>query len=394
MPKIESVDLFYVSMPVVEDISDGSQDALLFRVAAGGTVGWGEAEASPLPSIASWVAPMSHGFCHPIMTSVLGESINSPEDIARIAARVKRRSLDILQTDHTLSGLDEALWDLLGRMRGEPVWKMLGYRKSWPKTPYASQLFGETAQETYQKAKQVADAGYRATKFGWSNFGLGTPKQDADHLMAAREGIGKDGILLVDAGCVFDADVERAAKRLPALKAARATWYEEPLDRDALGEYKALSKCTPKVALAGGEGCYTFQMAKQMMDFAGVGFIQIDAGRIGGITPAKQAADYAKAKGVTFVNHTFTSHLQLSASLQPYAGLREHEICEYPVELKAVAMAITRNTIARDKNGQVSAPDAPGLGMEIDVDALRPYLVDVSIKVGGKALYETPKLRA
>ncbi len=394
MPKIESVDLFYVSMPVVEDISDGSQDALLFRVAAGGTVGWGEAEASPLPSIASWVAPMSHGFCHPIMTSVLGESVDSPQDIARIAARVKRRSLDILQTDHTLSGLDEALWDVLGKLRGEPVWKMLGYRKSWPKTPYASQLFGDTAQETYEKAKKVAADGYRASKFGWSSFGLGTVKQDADHLMAAREGLGKDGILLVDAGCVFDADVERAAKRLPALKAARATWYEEPLDRDALGEYKALSKRTPKVALAGGEGCYTFQMAKQMMDFAGVGFIQIDAGRIGGITPAKQAADYAKAKGVTFVNHTFTSHLQLSASLQPYAGMREHEICEYPVELKPVAMAITRNTIARDKNGQVSAPDAPGLGMEINADALKPYLVDVKIDVGGKTLFKTPALRA
>ena len=109
MPKLDSVDLFYVSMPVVEDISDGSQDALLFRVAAGGKVGWGEAEASPLPSIASWIAPMSHGFCHPIASSVLGETIDSPADIARIAARVKRRSLDILQTDHTLSGLDEAL---------------------------------------------------------------------------------------------------------------------------------------------------------------------------------------------------------------------------------------------------------------------------------------------
>ncbi len=394
MPKIESVDLFYVSMPVVEDISDGSQDALLFRVAAGGVVGWGEAEASPLPSIASWVAPMSHGFCHPIMTSVLGETIDGPADIARIAARVKRRSLDILQTDHTLSGLDEALWDLVGKLRGEPVWKILGYRKSWPKTPYASQLFGDTPQETYEKAKKVAADGYRASKFGWSGFGLGTAKQDADHLMAAREGLGKDGILLVDAGCVFDADVDRAAKRLPALKAARATWYEEPLDRDALGEYKALSKRTPKVALAGGEGCYTFQMAKQMMDFAGVSFIQIDAGRIGGITPAKQAADYAKAKGVTFVNHTFTSHLQLSASLQPYAGLREHEICEYPVELKPVAMAITRNTIARDKNGQVAAPDAPGLGMEIDAEALKPYVVDVKIDVGGATLFKSPPLRA
>ena len=393
MPRLDSIDLFYVSMPVVEDISDGSQDALLVRAEAGGKVGWGEAEAAPLPSLASWIAPMSHGFCHPIASSVLGETIDSPADIARIGARVKRRSLDILQTDHTLSGIDEALWDLLGHLRGEPVWKILGYRKSWPKTPYASQLFGDTPEETRAKAAKVARDGYRATKFGWGSFGLGTPKQDADHLMAAREGLGPDGILLVDAGCVFDDDVERAARRLPALKAARATWYEEPLDRDALGEYKALSRRTPKVALAGGEGAYTFLMAKQMMDFAGVSFIQIDAGRIGGITPAKAAADYAKAKGVTFVNHTFTSHLQLSASLQPYAGLRDHELSEYPVELKAVAKAITKNAIARDRNGRIAAPDAPGLGMEIDVDALRPYLVDVSIRVGGKSLYETPALR-
>jgi len=394
MPKLDSVDLFYVSMPVVEDISDGSQDALLFRVAAGGKVGWGEAEASPLPSIASWIAPMSHGFCHPIASSVLGETIDSPADIARIAARVKRRSLDILQTDHTLSGLDEALWDLLGHLREEPVWRILGYKKSWPKTPYASQLFGDTPQQTFDKAKKAATAGFRATKFGWSGFGLGTPKQDADHLMAARDGLGKDGILLVDAGCVFEDDVERAAKRLPALKAARATWYEEPLDRDALGEYGKLAKRTPKVKLAGGEGCYTFLMAKQMMDFAGVGFIQIDAGRIGGITPAKQAADYAKAKGVTFVNHTFTSHLQLSASLQPYAGLKEHELSEYPVELKDVAKAITKNTIGRDRNGQIVTPDAPGLGIEVDADALKPYLIDVQIRVGGKTLYATPTLRA
>lgn len=393
MPKLESVDLFFVSMPIVEDISDGSQDALLVRVAAGGKVGWGEAEASPLTSIASWIAPMSHGFCHPICTSVLGQSIDTPEDIARIGTTVKRRSLDILQTDHTLSGIDEALWDLLGKLRDEPVWKILGYRKSWPKTPYASQLFGDTPQQTYEKGKKVAADGYRASKFGWGKFGLGTVKDDADHLMAAREGLGKDGILLVDAGCVFDTSAREAGKRLKALKAARATWYEEPLDRYALDQYKALSKMTPKVKLAGGEGCYNFQMAKQMIDMAGVSFIQIDAGRIGGITPAKAAADYAKAKGVTFVNHTFTSHLQLSASLQPYAGLKDHEISEYPVELKAVAKAITRNTIARNKNGQITAPDAPGLGIEVDAEALKPYLVDVSIKVAGKSLYDTPVLR-
>jgi L-alanine-DL-glutamate epimerase-like enolase superfamily enzyme len=393
--KIEACDLFYVSMPKVEDISDGSQDALLIRIAAGGKVGWGECEASPLTSIASWIAPMSHGFCHPIAESILGQRLDSIDDIQRIHTLVKRRSLDILQTDHTLSGIDEALWDVMGKRLEEPVWRLLGYRKSWPKTPYASQLFGDTPQQTLRKARKVRKDGYRASKFGWGPFGTKTVKADADHLMAAREGLGEDGILLVDAGCVFDVDVKAAAQRLKALNQARATWYEEPLDRQAFGEYKALSKLAKGgVKLAGGEGAYTFHTAKQMIDFAGVGYIQIDAGRIGGITPAKAVADYARAKGVTFVNHTFTSHLQLTASLQPYAGVREDEICEYPVELKPVAWAITKNHLLLDNNGQVSAPDAPGLGVEIDAKALRPYLVDVAIEVGGKRLYKTPRLRA
>ena len=94
------------------------------------------------------------------------------------------------------------------------------------------------------------------------------------------------------------------------------------------------------------------------------------------------------------MNHTFTSHLQLSASLQPYAGLKDHELSEYPVELKDVAKAITKNTIGRDRNGQILTPDAPGLGIEVDADALKPYLIDVQIRVGGKTLYATPTLRA
>ena len=92
-------------------------------------------------------------------------------------------------------------------------------------------------------------------------------------------------------------------------------------------------------------------------------------------TPAKQAADYAKKKGVTFVNHTFTSHLALAASIVPFADMAKHTICEYPVELKAVAKAITKNQIGRDKNGQVRAPDAPGLGVDIDEAALDAFTV-------------------
>ena len=87
--KVEAVDLFYLAMPEITTEADGSQDALLVRVAAGGHVGWGECEAAPLPSIAAFVCPMSHGVCRPVGASVLGESIDGPDDIRRVAARVR-----------------------------------------------------------------------------------------------------------------------------------------------------------------------------------------------------------------------------------------------------------------------------------------------------------------
>ena len=129
-----------------------------------------------------------------------------------------------------------------------------------------------------------------------------------------------------------------------------------------------------------------------MIDYGGVGFVQIDCGRIGGIGPAKAIADDAVKRGVTFVNHTFTSHLALSASLQPYAGLSQHRLCEYPAAPKPVAQAFTANKLARDDNGELGAPDAPGLGIDIDEQGVRQYLQDVEIKVGGKVLYRTPAL--
>ena len=95
---------------------------------------------------------------------------------------------------------------------------------------------------------------------------------------------------------------------------------------------------------------------------------------------------------MTFVNHTFTSHLALSASLQPFAGLEKDVICEYPVEPKPLAVELTRNHLHRDPNGQVRAPDTPGLGIAPDLAAVKKYLVPVEISVRGEVLYCTPKL--
>ncbi len=390
--KIDSIDLYYLAMPQVLDIGDGSQDALLVRVSAGGHVGWGECEAAPLVSIASLVCPMSHSACKPVQASVLGQSIDSVDDIRRIGNLVRANSLDLLQAEHTLSGIDIAMWDLLGRRFEEPVWKLLGYPRSYPKLPYASVLFGNTPEDTLAKAKRIRELGFRAAKFGWGPFGTLDVADDESQLLAAREGIGEEGILLVDVGTVWNTDLARARSRLPALKRVRAQWLEEPFVSGALSEYNALSQESESVGMAGGEGCHNFHMAKHMIDHAGLQYVQIDAGRIGGITVAKDVADYAATKSVTYVNHTFTSNLALSASLQPFAGLESHVICEYPTELQDLARVMTLNHIQPDADGYLRAPDAPGLGIEPNLPGMQAYLVDTEIRVGGKVLYRTPPL--
>jgi len=124
--KIEAVDFFYLSMPEVLDIGDGSQDALLVRIRAGGLEGWGECEASPLTSIASYVCPMSHSACKSLQYSLEGKNLDGIEDIYRISAAVHENSLDLLQADHTLSGIDIALWDLAGKILDKPLYQLLG----------------------------------------------------------------------------------------------------------------------------------------------------------------------------------------------------------------------------------------------------------------------------
>ena len=388
--RIEAVDLFYLAMPEITEDGDGSQDALLVRVSAGGSTGFGECEAAPLPSIATFVCPKSHGACHNVGDSVLGARLDGPDDIVRIARRIAWSSMDLLQAAHTWSGIEMALWDLLGRARGEPVWSLLGLVRSGRRVPYASALFGDTPQATLSVARAQRADGFRAVKFGWGPFGRGSIVDDADQVHAAREGIGADGILLVDAGQIFGDDVEAAAARLPALEAAGATWLEEPFAGHAYEAYAALAARCRSLRLAGGEAAHNAHMARHLMTYGGVGFVQIDCGRIGGVGPAREVAEMAAARGVTYVNHTFTSALALSASLQPFADAADGALCEYPVQLKPLARDFTASRILRDADGMVAAPDRPGLGIEIDRDAVRRYLVDAELRAGGRVLYGTP----
>ncbi|MAE64101.1 MAG: mandelate racemase [Phycisphaeraceae bacterium] len=388
--RIESIDFFYVSMPQIEDIADGSQDALLVRVRADGLTGWGECEASPLVCIANWVCPMSHEICKPLNQAVANQVVDGPEDIARIARRVARDGLDIAQTDHTFSGVEIALWDLLGNKHGKPVYELLGYDRVYPKTPYASQLFGDTPDQTRQKARASVRQGFKAVKFGWGPYGLGDVEADRLQVEAAREGLGPEGILLVDAGTAWGDDPRKALPRLEALEEHRATWLEEPFVGEALEAHAELAAHCRKVRLAGGEGARNIHMARHLIDYGKVGFIQIDTGRIGGIGPSKKVCDHARAHGVTYVNHTFTTHLALSASLQPFSGVEDSWLCEYPVEPKALAVELNHDELALNDAGQIQVPARPGLGVEVNLGAIEKYLVETQIKIGDRVLYRSP----
>jgi L-alanine-DL-glutamate epimerase-like enolase superfamily enzyme len=390
--KIETVDFFYLSMPEVLDVGDGSQDALLVRIRAGGYEGWGECEASPLTSIAGYVCPMSHSGCKPVSWALEGMSLSSTNDIYKVNQRVHENCFDLLQADHILSGIDIALWDLFGKIKQEPVFSLLGYNRLYSKLPYASQLFGDTPEETFQKACESKKQGYRAVKFGWGPIGKSDAKVDREHFQAARKGLGGDLLLMVDIGTCWGENTDSAKQRLQFLKEADVYWLEEPFVNMSLEAYKNLSCANPQVGLAAGEGCNNYHQAVTMMDYAGLKFIQIDTGRVGGITTAKRIVDKAIAKNITYVNHTFTSHLALSASIQPFAGIKDSRVCEYPVEARSLAVEITKEKILPNESGELALPDKPGLGLNVDTKSLKKYLVETEIRVKGELLYKTPCL--
>jgi L-alanine-DL-glutamate epimerase-like enolase superfamily enzyme len=337
---------------------------------------------------------MSHSACHPVRDGVLGAPLDTPEDIRRINARVRELCFDLLQADHTLSGIDIALWDVLARRRGEPVWALLGNERTAPKRPYASVLFGATPAETLARARDCRAQGFTAAKFGWGPFGRTTVEEDLAHAAAAREGMGGAADVMLDAGTVWIEDVAAAEARLPGLAALGIRWLEEPFVSDALAAYAALAARPEGVALAAGEGAHTFAMARQLIDIGRISYVQIDTGRIGGLTTARSVAEYARERGVPYVNHTFTSSLALAASLAPFWDWPEAELCEFPAMPAALAVELTGERLLPGTDGLIHPPTGPGLGLTPDPTAIRRYLLPVRIEAAGQVLYETPALDA
>ena len=382
--------MFYLAMPEITHAADGTQDTFLVRVRTDeGIQGWGESDASPLVSIVSYVFPMSHGLLLNIRESLLGERLDTPEDIRRLHVKLKRNSRDLQQLEHAFSGTDLALWDALGRKLGQPVYALLGYERSYRKTPYASVLFGDTPEETREQARRVRSEGYRAAKFGWGPLGRVDAETDVALVRAAREGLGPDMDLMIDAGNAWGKDVNTAYDRACEFAPFNPTWIEEPLSGDAVEEYGILAKMRPPVKIAAGEDCTTLRSAEDLVLHGGIDYLQVDVARIGGITPGDHLCKLAQAEGLVYVNHTFKSHITVAASVHVFAGVQEYFLVEYPADASALARELTSTYVERDPEGYVAAPSSPGLGVDVDLDCVRRYMKRVRIEVDGEALFDS-----
>nr|WP_245181785.1 mandelate racemase/muconate lactonizing enzyme family protein [Sinorhizobium mexicanum] len=381
-----------LQVPDFNTARDPVKDTLLVRVRAGQHEGWGECEAAPFVSLAAFLTPESHDTCRPVGASVLGMRLDDPMNIAEISRRVATNSMNVLQAPHVYSGVEMALWDALGKRLGEPVYRLLGYEKAFPKQPYVVAPFAPTPEETYLRTRDVVRAGYRAVKTGWSGFGNGEFTADRDQLAAARDGLGPEGRLFLDAARVWGNNVAAAKSYSHLLDQFGVEWVEEPFDATALGAYAEFSHYHGRKRLAAGENVNSVFQARQLLDVGDIGIIQIDCGRIGGIAAGKEVALYAERRGASFVNHTYTSHLALSASLHSYAGLERQGLCEYPIDHTALSWAICDDHLLMRGDGTIRVPEKPGLGIAIDGKSLQNYLVDLEIKFGSAVLYRTPFL--
>ncbi len=391
--RITSVDPFYLRMPTVTTAADGTQDTLVVRVRTDtGLEGWGECDASPLVSLAAYCCPMSHGNIINIRDSLIGERLSEPEDVRRLHARVVRQGMDIQQIHHAYSGADIALWDLVGKHQGAPTYRLLGDGEAHAKLPYASVLFGDTPVETRAIADGLRERGFRAAKFGWGPLGKVDAQFDLALVQAARDGLGPAAELMVDAGWAWGTDDATASARGEAFAACGLTWLEEPLHGDAIPAYTRLAARRPAVPIAAGESAGHLRAAEDFLEHAGLSFLQIDAGRIGGITPARRACELAAARGVTYVNHTFKSRLSLAAALHVFAAYAAFRYLEYPAAGSELSRNLAVGPLDPGRDGFVRVPDVPGLGVTVQTEVVRKFLVPTRIELAGQLLYDDAAL--
>jgi len=368
--KITAVEPIHLRVPVVEAIPDGTLDVLVVLIQTDeGLTGIGEVTSQSYVCKACFEAPRSAARRHGLTSILLGED---PTDVERLwekmyyeTNRYGRRGAAI----HAISGADIALWDLKGKIEGKPIYELFGGAQRKTVRAYASVLFGETPEETAALAKEFVGLGLSAAKFGWGPFGK-DPDLDVAHVTAAREILGNERDLLVDAGHAWE--WETALERAELLSALNIGWLEEPLSQDDRKGYAELCKRSP-VPIAAGEGDVTHWDFEDLIE-RGLHVIQPDVAFCGGLTVCRRVSAMTEARGLRVVPHCFSTGINLTASLHWMASVPGGDLVEYCLRPSPLMRKLVRN-LPPLVDGRVPVPDGPGLGIELDEEILNEYRV-------------------
>lgn len=347
-----------------------------------GLTGWSDIETQPHIGKAIVNAPSSGvvGF-ESLRAALIGEDPLERERLwqkcSRYMAYYGRRGAGM----QMLSGADIALWDLTGKILGQPIHTLLGAKYRDRVRGYASTLFRPTPDAMKAAVAGYREQGFTAIKFGWGVFGHDL-KLDVALVKAAREEAGPEIGLMVDAGWygVAAADPYRPRSVRDWIRLVRELeeldvfWLEDFLRPDNIDGYRAVADARTTLRIAAGEQAEGYGEFERLADEGRVDVLQPDLSRCGGITVGKQVADLALRRQIDCVPHAWLTDLLKAASLHLNAYLMDSLYLEYNTSSASLLNTLCREPL-RMVDGYIAVPDGPGLGVEVDDAVVRRYRV-------------------
>jgi L-alanine-DL-glutamate epimerase-like enolase superfamily enzyme len=303
----------------------------------------------------------------------IGESAIEPERVTE-----KLRQMAFWQgrggsVEHAISGIDIAMWDLLGKACSQPVARLLGgYYRDRIK-PYGSILFGEPAALRV-KLEDVVARGFKAIKLGWRPFGRVDRKTDELLVRTARETVGPDVEIMVDAGGseqFWPHGYKWALETAKMLADYDVVWFEEALPPDDIDGFAALREHAP-LLISTGEVLTRRQSFIPWIERRAVDVIQPDCTKVGGLSESRRIAWMAYDHNVLFVPHGWNTAVGLAADLHLVAALPVARWVEYLTPSPYIE-EIVATPFKLDADGMLPIPTAPGLGLELDWDGIRRF---------------------
>ncbi|WID99167.1 mandelate racemase/muconate lactonizing enzyme family protein [Bosea vestrisii] len=275
---------------------------------------------------------------------------------------------------HTISGIDIALWDILGQATGLSVGRLLGGRYRERVQPYCSLLM-EEPDAMRDVVASYRDKGFTAFKIGWGPFGRALDtKLDEAIVRAAREAAGERSKLFVDAGAsdaLWPHGLKWAKRTAEMLADYDVGWFEEPVRPDAIDDYRELRRSSP-VPIAGCEVLTRRQSFIPWLTTGAVDIVQPDVTKVGGISEQRRIAWMAYDLGIRYVGHGWNTALGLAADLQMATAFPDADLVEF-IGGSPYVDGILARPFDLDAEGWLTIPDLPGLGVTIDRDKVAKY---------------------